>query len=190
MSKTGYALALYCGITFAGLKPASLFWLKDEHGEDIAYYTALFSVRGFRFVTLKRAEGRRLLYVFHRDRLEKLLADLENYELLASLGYCDLSLRGALLKLKTRIASGKKFPHEVGVFLGYPSEDVRGFIKDVRGGRCLDCGYWKVYGCEKSRARLFERYNRCSRCIMSKLEQGRPLERIFNLNVSAAKIPS
>ena len=36
------------------------------------------------------------------------------------------------------------FPHEMGIFLGYPLGDVKGFI--VHGGKnYLYSGYWKVY---------------------------------------------
>ena len=38
----------------------------------------------------------------------------------------------------------KQFPHEMGLLLGYPIEDVRGFIEH-NGCGCLYSGYWKVY---------------------------------------------
>ena len=36
------------------------------------------------------------------------------------------------------------FPHEMGVLLGYPVEDVRGFMEQ-NGQNALYQGYWKVY---------------------------------------------
>ena len=36
------------------------------------------------------------------------------------------------------------FPHEVGVFLGYPLCDIQGFIKS-QGDAYLFSGYWKIY---------------------------------------------
>ena len=36
------------------------------------------------------------------------------------------------------------FPHEIGLLLGYPPEDVIGFIEN-RGQNPLYIGYWKVY---------------------------------------------
>ena len=48
-----------------------------------------------------------------------------------------------LTHLKSRF-SGCKYPHEIGVFLGYPPDDVSSFIET--GGRdFLCCRYWKVY---------------------------------------------
>ena len=45
-----------------------------------------------------------------------------------------------------------EFPHEVGLFLSYPPEDVKGFI-DHRASGFKCAGLWKVYGNEEKRAR-------------------------------------
>ena len=55
MSETGYCLGVHCGITFAGLKPASLFWLKDGQDGDIVYYRSRFAKRDFRFLAVRRS---------------------------------------------------------------------------------------------------------------------------------------
>ena len=181
MSDTGYALGVNCGITFAGLKPASLFWLKDEQCEQLAYYRKCFAKRRFRFMAVKRAEGRRLFYVFNQSRLEELLFEEKNRRFLNARGYEYQNIGGALRELKRRLEEGDCFPHEVGLFLGYPLEDVRGFMENASGGMCLECGYWKVYGRHQEKVRLFERYRKCSRCICDKLSSGMPIEEIFKL---------
>lgn len=147
MSHTGYALGVNCGITFAGLKPASLFWLRDEQCTDMPYYRRLFGKRDFRFITVRSVRGRKLYYVFNRKMLQSVLSDPNIGKFLRSRGYSDTSLGGALGELRRRLEGEGDFPHEVGLFLGYPLEDVEGFIRDARGGICLSCGYWKVYGC-------------------------------------------
>lgn len=181
MSETGYCLGLHCGITFAGLKPASLFWLKDGQDKDMVYYRRCFAKKDFRFIAVKRSAGRKLFYVFHRGRLEEILFDKANREFLRGRGYNYDTVGGALKEIKRRLERGDEFPHEVGLFLGYPLEDVRGFIEDARGGVCLNCGYWKVYGAFEEREKLFKRYERCSRCICEKLSCGRAIEDIFGL---------
>ncbi len=41
----------------------------------------------------------------------------------------------------------RQFPHEIGLFLGYPPEDVCGYIRNK--GKCQKCtGHWQVYGDE------------------------------------------
>lgn len=181
MSETGYCLGVHCGITFAGLKPASLFWLKDGQDGDIVYYRSRFAKRDFRFLAVRRSAGKKLYYVFHRVRLDKILFNAENRRFLRGRGYRYSTQGEALKELKRRMEGEGEFPHEIGLFLGYPLCDVRGFIEDARGGVCLGCGYWKVYGEVEEREKLFKRYERCSRCICEKMDCGTPLEEIFKL---------
>ena len=70
----------------------------------------------------------------------------------------------------------KEFPHEVGLFLSYPPEDVKGFI-DHRANGFKYAGLWKVYGDEEKARSLFAKYKKCTEiyCALwqscSKLEQ-------------------
>ncbi len=70
----------------------------------------------------------------------------EVVELLVQDGY---SKKGELKEkfsyLRKRFEEKKEFPHEIGLFLGYPLEDVKGF-RINSGAGCKFCGYWKVYG--------------------------------------------
>ena len=50
-----------------------------------------------------------------------------------------------------------EFPHEVGLLLSYPPEDVKGFI-DHRAGGFKCAGLWRVYGDEEKARSLFEKY--------------------------------
>ena len=42
-----------------------------------------------------------------------------------------------------RLQSSLEFPHEIGIFLGYPPADVDGFMH--RKEDCRISGLWKVY---------------------------------------------
>ena len=46
-----------------------------------------------------------------------------------------------------RLGQAAEFPHEIGLFLGYPPEDVQGFLEN-RLCKCVGC--WKVYGDEQA----------------------------------------
>ena len=46
--------------------------------------------------------------------------------------------------MRSRLAQREDFPHEIGLFLGYPLGDVIGFIKNA-GQNCKCVGCWKVY---------------------------------------------
>ena len=63
--------------------------------------------------------------------------------------------------LAGRLRTQKEFPHEVGLFLGYPPEDVDGFIRfGAKGAKCV--GTWKVYGDEAAAKRRFALYKKCT----------------------------
>ena len=83
--------------------------------------------------------------------------------------------------LKKRVSQcNGDFPHEIGVFLGYPVEDVTGFIKNKGKSFKLN-GYWKVYGDEKKASHMFRRYTECRDSLCRKLSQGISLESALGL---------
>jgi hypothetical protein len=70
------------------------------------------------------------------------------------------------------------FPHEIGIFLNYPLEDVKGFITSPNSGvKCV--GYWKVYEDEEAKKKTFELYDKCTGNIVNKLLGGKSLQTIF-----------
>lgn len=180
MSEAEFMLGYHCGVTFAGLKPASLFWMKDEQIAASEECRKRFAQKNFRFAALRRSEGKSLLYVFQSERLKEVLFDENNRVFLRSCGYEYADVGEAVAQLRRRICSGGRFPHEIGVFLGYPLEDVCGFIKNEGGGVCFS-GCWKAYGESEKKAKLFDRYKKCSECVCRKIMQGKPLAAIFKL---------
>ena len=53
-------------------------------------------------------------------------------------------------------------PHEVGLFLGYPPEDVKGFIEN-KGRNALCSGLWKVYSDKENAERILQKWAKCRR---------------------------
>ena len=177
MSETEFAIGRHCGVTFAGLKIASLVSLAKGEEDVIAGLSRRFAKKGFAFKLLRKDKDRLLVYICHRERLEKHLALPETRAFLARFGYEYAAAEEALEQLQARM--GGEFPHEIGVFLGYPLADVRGFLRNPNG--CVLCGCWKVYENADEAARTFERYRRCSECICRHMENGRSLTQIFNV---------
>ena len=81
------------------------------------------------------------------------------------------SLESKLNRLAERIRHESQFPHEIGIFLGYPTEDVIGFMEN-KGENYKLCGYWKVYGNAEKAKRTFENYDKCRMFLCNKLNQG------------------
>ena len=73
--------------------------------------------------------------------------------------------------LSKRIRASEEFPHEIGIFLGYPIEDVEGFIEN-RGENFKICGYWKVYGCPEKAKYIFSNYEKCRKFLSNRLNDG------------------
>ena len=79
--------------------------------------------------------------------------------------------------LSAASAKAKEFPHEVGLFLSYPPEDVKGFI-DHRAGGFKCTGLWKVYGDEEKARSLFEKYRKCTEIYCTLWQSGSKLEQL------------
>ena len=72
-------------------------------------------------------------------------------------------------------ASGEQgFPHEIGVFLGYPVEDVEGYMQND-GKNFLLVGYWKVYGEKEQALRLFASYDEAREQTVREVLAGKEL---------------
>lgn len=80
-----------------------------------------------------------------------------------------------------KIAGGESFPHEIGIVLGYPPEDIEGF-KRYKGRNFKCCGYWKVYGNAERAQKMFDAYTLCREKLMQALQNG------VTLKVAAAAI--
>lgn len=82
-----------------------------------------------------------------------------------------------ILRLMERLRGGDRFPDEIGLFLGYPPEDVRGFIENKAAGcKCVGC--WKVYGDAEAARAVFAKYKKCTDVYRARFAEGRSVERL------------
>jgi hypothetical protein len=73
--------------------------------------------------------------------------------------------------LKKKFETYRQFPHEIGLFLGYPIDDVLGFVKH-KGRNYKLCGYWKVYGNVEKAKNNFHCYELCREYMRIWLQKG------------------
>lgn len=100
-----------------------------------------------------------LLLLYDRMLLGHVLQCEEVFSLLRSLEYkcAPGDVDSCIAALKGRFSG--EFPHEIGLFLGYPPADVRAFMRD--GGReSLVTGYWKVYSNVREATLKFHMFKR------------------------------
>ena len=165
--------------TLAGLKMANLFGhpLEEGFAAEFAALRPLLKQKGVTMQVLKITQGRALIYLYRRAELERTLTDPGVRRLLRACGYPRLDVEGALRTLQIRLRQSEAFPHEIGIFLGYPLMDVLGFIEN--GGRnCLSCGCWKVYSNECAALEAFRRYEKCKTVYQRLFASGCPLSRL------------
>ena len=103
-----------------------------------------------------------LLYLYRIDALRKDLSGREAAQILREVGYESADSDRCVVELINKLRSAKEFPHEVGLFLSYPPEDVRGFI-DNHAENCKYLGFWKVYGDVEKAKKTFSRYEMCTK---------------------------
>ncbi len=168
-------LARHCAPTLAGIKTGSLFACDSvpELPEKLRVLGGRLAPRGLRVLTLRDRGGRALLYVYRPRMLGPDLARPAARRILSPRGYLPRDQAQCLSRLRDRLSDGGEFPHEIGLFLGYPPEDVSGFIG---GRRCKTSGLWKVYGDPDAARAVFERYKACSAVCRALLSCGVPIE--------------
>ena len=82
-----------------------------------------------------------------------------------------------VIELVRRLNMDDVFPHEIGLFLGYPSEDVEGFIcNGAKNAKCV--GTWKVYGDENAAKRKFEQYKQCTKAYCENYRRYNSMEHL------------
>ena len=151
--------------TLAGIKTGSLFNCafdsREEMLEDVRSLNRSLLEKGLCMLPLRFTEGRALLYLFRAAFLRRDLADAESRRLLREAGYRRAEFPYCLTELCKRLNSCSEFPHEIGLFLGYPPEDVRGFIENGARGSLLT-GCWKVYWDVDAARKRFAEFKRCT----------------------------
>ena len=174
-------LVAHCSPVLAGLKTANMFNVECSDAQSLCLQLRDLNLRlgpkGVRILPLRFSSSRALLYLYRPSRLQKDLQDETAVEILKNYGYPQNSKGGCLGHLFRRLRSSDTFPHEIGLFLGYPPKDVKGFIEE--GPRCVKCtGCWQVYGDEEKALKTFERYRKCTEVYCAQVSCGKSLERL------------
>lgn len=174
-------LAFHCAPSLAGLKPADLIACDSARfprmEETLAELGKALSPSGIRLRTVCRCRRRVLLLVYRQKVLDRHLEDPRIRAFLARAGYPDGGREAVLRHLERRLAE-EGFPHEIGVLLGYPPEDVEGFRR-YQGRNYKLSGFWKVYGDEEKARERFARFARCRRALCAVVDRGVTLPQLF-----------
>ena len=174
------ALITHGSPTLARLKVGNLFNISRGDGDfdgELEQLNEMLGPKGLVLTVLRESGGRVLMYIYRKAELRHSLSCPMVQGFLRECGYESFELDDVLSRLRERLAVSEEFPHEIGVFLGYPLADVIGFIQN-EGRDCLCCGCWKVYSNECEALRTFERFRKCKEVYGRLFEQGRPLSQL------------
>lgn len=170
----------YCAPTLACIKTGSMFNGTFTSREDMIAFLRSLNCRlcskGLRVLPLRYRQGHGLIYIYRPEQLVRDLHDAMAQSILDECGYDRLFPDRCLVQLIHRVRQSSDFPHEIGLFLGYPPCDVHGFIHHHEA--CLLAGPWKVYGNAASARQRFDRLNRCTSIYMQQYHRGVSLEKL------------
>ncbi|SDH79727.1 Protein of unknown function [Pseudobutyrivibrio sp. 49] len=157
--KVELQIVLQCAPTIAGLKTSNLLIVSRDQEDKVRFLLRHSKLMGYRLVYDRH---RVIFLVFNKEMLVDYLSRNDVREFLKGYGYrtdaFGYSLRNFQERYDSYVHNRKDFPHEIGVFLGYPLCDVKGFI-DNGGEDYKISGYWKVYENPDATKQLFDKFD-------------------------------
>lgn len=186
----------HCAETLQGIKAASLFVLPLDFGSQhvgqqacaaLSCCRTRLATHGIHMIPLTRLKTGIVLYLYRPYMLARILEQPGVRAFLQQAGYSssDTSACVAQLRQRVRYATHKRscpmkcaYPHEIGVFLGYPLADVIGFIEN-EGKNYLLCGCWKVYANAEEASETFHALKECRTCLRERFCAGASIEELI-----------
>ncbi len=137
------------GATIAGVKPAELLnFPSNNNCSNISWENCkdcILKNSNVKMRVVNRHKKRIHVFFYHEQELKKVINQPEVVEFLRELGYpIKCSFEDCLEYLMIKLNSDE-FPHEIGIFLGYPLKDVKGYLGKNNLNYVCSNG-WKVYG--------------------------------------------
>ena len=167
-------IVLHCAPTLSGVKMGSLVTYRYDNEAELFDFVArqdsTLSQKGVRVEIVRLRAKTAVLFVYRKKQLAVSLSRPAVQEFLSEYGYSDFSAEGAIETLKLRLKMDS-FPHEVGVFLGYPLSDIQAFI-DNKGANAPYVGFWKAYTNIDRAKRIFRVYKKCITESYKRYENG------------------
>lgn len=173
-----FRIASLCAPVLKGIKASNMINIPKGTWRRIR---RILRESGIVCIPLFMGEHHDMVFLYRHERLAGHLKQPEVRRFLLEYGYWDFSVAGVIIRLSRRYqeyAYGEiPFPHELGVLLEYPVEDVFGFIRN-HGENSLVSKYWKVYCNQEQAEQKFRQYDRAREIAMQEILDGYPLQQI------------
>lgn len=165
-------IALQCSPLISGIKISNLLIIPSEQLQGVK---CILERTTFSYYIINTTSDKATLLLYDEHRINSYLKDWRARNLLRRMGYSDIDLQAVLTQFSQRYRSYMRikgeFPHEMGVILGYPMEDIEGFIEN-HGKNFLCIGYWKVYENAPAKKKLFQQYERVTKRNLKMVSHG------------------
>ncbi len=175
-------IAHHCAPALAGIKPANIASCRRDAVPDvydeIKRLNRELNRSDIYFEIICDCEKCVLIMAYRKSILKKHLETAANQKFLLQYGYPISEDIGEYISILKQRLSKNSFPHEIGVFLGYPLHDIYGFINHRDEG-CLLVGEWKVYHDREGAAELFRRFKICRAAVTKRITAGKTLAQVF-----------
>lgn len=167
-------LVKHCAPTLAGMKVGSLVSYKftnvEELNENLAERSKVLNAKGLYLKVLRKTDKTALIYLYRKKQLIDRLNEPEIQEFLSTRGYINFQLENTITILEKHFKNDE-FPHEIGVFLGYPLNDIKVFIED-KNAVCKCVGCWRAYTDEENAKKTFAKYKKCTKIYCKRFAEG------------------
>lgn len=172
-------IAYSAGPTLAREKPSSLLIFNNNnrnvHDSWRKFKEEVTDKFKINFFELKKNKESTVVLIYNETILKHVLKELKNINFLKRFGYNDeMTIDEILIYLSKRFEN--VCPHEIGIFLGYPIEDVAMFV-NCPNKKCKMVGYWKVYHNIEQAKSIFKKYDDIKVSIVRTMMKGiKPME--------------
>ncbi len=150
-------------LVIAGIKPAATITIKKNknrlYNSWLKFGSDFIEAINLDFIELRESDDSIIIMIYDKIILKNELNKKSYIEFLENIGYSfNSDVNYYINKLKSRY---EKYhcPHELGLFLGIPFEDVKDFM-ECTTKKCLLCGYWKVYNDSDKARKIFNSYDK------------------------------
>ena len=178
----------HCAPTLASIKTANLFRVSFDTQKNlfdaVRRWNNTLRDKGVLCFCLCLHEHTALIYVVRMSRLQMICLTRLSVSFFPPLAIQAKMQSTLSFVLRQHLMQSDTFPHEIGIFLGYPLADVKGFIIN-HGHNCLCCGDWKVYSDPENAVKTFRRYCKCKQIYRRMWEQGKRSSPVDSQRISA-----
>lgn len=176
--KVEFHIVCQCAPVLKGIKISNIVTIAAG-----AWKTIKRTLAGSRIICVPLFMGREkdVIFLYRYEEMAEHLKNENVRKFMEEYGYINPTVESVIFRLRRRYqdySEGKTgFPHELGVLLEYPLEDVQGFIQN-QGKNCLLCKYWKVYHNKERAKEIFQQYDQVRECAMKEMIAGCPLRQV------------